>query len=773
MTKYLKKYRNTILIFFGVFIMIVFVGQQWITNLNSQQTDRTEFTIDGRPVTARQRAEFNLRHDALERALEQRLTLLYANYSNPQAGLLAAEFAEMDKRQQELQAKMRPADGKPAQSLTALEASELFGGLQRRAQAAATDAQAVARLAPRTPTGAFRELLKIGSMSHFMLLAEEARSAGLVGNTVEPLEFGRLVAEFLAVRAWGPDWRFAPTDSAAIELREPRERRVKLWANLLGAIAGEMLGKQVQQQVLRGDVTQALAETAGVLRLVALHNESARPSRQRVAADLRRTLDRVFISHYLLTVDPERAKSQPEPTPQEVAAHVEKFKDVYPPASREMAELRARGAVDLQALPFGYKLSNRVKVKYLTLDIDELASQITRDKIETLVQEAVVAMPASEVGPEPAKLTAAETRAEDRVRWEIVRDVRTAVEREVLSARGAAEAGRPLDLAVLATRCADAGAAAARAYMRKALAGKEPPADFKPVPKLTVDAPEQWLSFNSMRADKQWQMMAVVLDVNTRRFLTLGELIDCVPEFARPNPPRVIRMGLPIVDPVSEFTSASTDFARPSKLHFFVFTEAAKASAPSLEDKLDSGKTVREQAIEDLKSLKEYESLAAVANQFAQTAGLFEFSTLAVQMQPMGITATLAENVEVSRSPRLLNPPPFAPGTDFIEQVVSKAEKLDFALPIFEMKVEDRTFTAAMPPRLSIALVQVTQFWPFYEEQLANPGDSVRPPADDYVGRFAGKLADGQVGAVGSLSFASLITRLKTTNLREGDEPAQ
>lgn len=770
MTKFLKKYRNTILIFFGVFIVIVFVGQQWITNLGQGARNRTEYRVNGRPVLTQELMQFTLRHTEFDRLLDSQVAGLLGAYSEPRGGqLLTSEFMDIQRRAFELQSKSRPTDGKPPQTLTAAETFELNIGLRRRQQNLLADAERLTALEPKTPTGAFRSMLGITSPTHLQLLVEEAREAGMVGNTADPLEFGTLLAEFLAARAWGPDWRFAPTDSAVNELTEPRERRVALWANLLGSAAQQALSiGTVQQQAVRASLADAVAETAGVLRLMALHAQSARPSRQRVAADLRRTLDRVSVSHYLLSVDNDRAKAQPEPTPEEVAAHLEKFKDVFPPNSRETAELRARGALDTRALPFGYKLSDRVKLKHLTLDVADLAKQITRESIETLVQSAVVSR--TDVGTDAAKLAEAEAAAEDRIRWEIVRDVRQAVEREVLSARGAAEAGRPVELPTLAARATDAGAAAARASMRKALAGKEPPADFKPSPRIEVVQPSGWLSVNSLGTSETWQFAAIIVDPATRRIVRMADLLDAVPAFGRANPARAIKMGLPLAEPVSAFGPAATDLSRPDRLHFVVFTEAAVASAPTLDDRLDSGKTVREQIVEDLKRYKEFKGLADVAAQFAQTAGLFEFSTLAVQMQPMGINATMVENVEVSRSPRLLNPPFFARGTDFIEQVMTRAEALDFGLPIFEMKVEDRTFAVNLQPLLAVALVQISEFRPFYDEQLANPADSARPPSADYVGRFGAVQGAGRMGAVGSLSYQALRRRLNATDLRETDE---
>ncbi|MFT5424956.1 MAG: hypothetical protein ACI89L_002759 [Phycisphaerales bacterium] len=212
---------------------------------------------------------------------------------------------------------------------------------------------------------------------HWLLLTREAEQNGLIGEAGDG-------------RTWIPEL------TQVIAQTEARLTMMQQFANLQGVSQGliDMLLNQPQAQqdianraaqlqadfplyVNRAtaanpylkttdDTYRALAKARGVMRLLALHRTAPRRSTPEANAVISRTLDGVAADMLLLTPD-LLAGSVPAPTQEQLQAHFDRFRDTL--------------AADSD-LGIGYVLPPRVKLEYLKLDAQAIASAVTVDRVE-------------------------------------------------------------------------------------------------------------------------------------------------------------------------------------------------------------------------------------------------------------------------------------------------------------------------------------------------------------------------------------------------------
>lgn len=212
---------------------------------------------------------------------------------------------------------------------------------------------------------------------HWLLLTREAEANGLIGEAGDG-------------RAWIPEL------SQLVARTEARLTLMQQFANLQGVSPGLidmfLTQPQAQQDIATraiqlqtefpvyvnrataanpflktaDDTYRVLAKARGVMRLLALHRTAPRRSTPESNVVISNALDGVAVD--MITLNSSLlADSIPEPSDEQLQAHFTRFKDTLPTDSD---------------LGVGYILPPRVKLEYLKLDTQAIASAISVDRIE-------------------------------------------------------------------------------------------------------------------------------------------------------------------------------------------------------------------------------------------------------------------------------------------------------------------------------------------------------------------------------------------------------
>lgn len=207
--------------------------------------------------------------------------------------------------------------------------------------------------------------------SHWLMLTTEAREAGLIGEA----EDGRLWLEqelasvfavyevqFQLLQQWQGNAQIAQWMMQQRETQEAIATRTADWRSGL-----PMRARQVAQR--RGmpdsEVFKMVAEARGVMRLMRRHEQMVRPSDREVIAALKESRDEAIVDFVLVPGD-RLADQVGEPTDEQLSAHFERFRDVLP------------GTGDTG---IGYTLPSRVKLGWLVLDYQAIASSVRPDRV--------------------------------------------------------------------------------------------------------------------------------------------------------------------------------------------------------------------------------------------------------------------------------------------------------------------------------------------------------------------------------------------------------
>ncbi len=195
---------------------------------------------------------------------------------------------------------------------------------------------------------------------HWLLLRHEAERAGFIGD----VEDGRAFVDDVAFQTarLALQQQFGQFADQALQMPQYQERIVQMSQDMAARIgeSGGPVGMTEQ------DGLRTLAAARGVMRLKEAYVTAARPSPALTVATARRYGDAATINYALLRSS-LMVGEIPEPTPEELAAHFERFKNLEP-GSGEFG--------------IGYRQSQRIKLEWLVVDRAQLAGSITPDRVE-------------------------------------------------------------------------------------------------------------------------------------------------------------------------------------------------------------------------------------------------------------------------------------------------------------------------------------------------------------------------------------------------------
>lgn len=402
----------------------------------------------------------------------------------------------------------------------------------------------------------------IENTDHWVLLTREAEKAGLVGGAESGREFIPQVAEFLATQLVSRQFNATP------EMIKGTASRIE--SDMLSRLpTANSEGRLTEQQVLK-----AVAKLHGIMRLRQSYFGSPRFSDRRLISSAKELADSVDVEYVLVPADRKVDAAAPEPTPDAIRAHFDRFKDT------------AKGGGEFG---IGYKLPPRVKFTWLEINRRNISDKVVPDPVE--VQKAFLRKFPSGKPPEGTSVEDARKQVEATVKNERVDRIMKAAEEAV------------------------------RAEMGRAVSRLESDSGYKYLPKDWEQSRPDWRKIaNTMvlRVSEQtgfampditigerllrWMEEADVRIIEGigRSSLRTGTRVDpfdqllfSVREIAGPSD-SMLQVGVPYPEPVSDFAGNK---------YYFMVTDARKESAP---DSLDE---VRSDVISNIRRMEGFERL--------------------------------------------------------------------------------------------------------------------------------------------------------------------
>lgn len=499
--------------------------------------------------------------------------------------------------------------------------------------------------------------LGVESREHWFLLTHAAEAAGLVGSAKSGEQ-------------WATD--FAPME-ANLEMRRGVSTDAKRVEERLAAARGGERRRGGRSGLTPTEFDQMLERMRGVQRLIGAYMSAPRLSDRRAIRQAKRAVDTAVVDAVIVPAESVLGEA-PEPTPDEVKAQFEKYKDV-PAGTGEFG--------------FGYQLPARVKIEWLTVERSAVEKAIKLDPVEVYRHwQNDRKKFAGEFEAEKAKVEQ-ELRAEkaDAVMGTIDRLVKARVRAATrrLAAEGAYkklpedwDAQRPK----METLAADAVQAAKQEGLDLAL------------PSVTAMdqayVPVSELSGLAGIGSSQFQ-------VGTAGG-TFQQLIGASKELGKPYEALEVQARIPA-------TNARLEDAA-GNVYYVNILDARQASAPeSIED-------VRAQVVKDCKRKWAYERLAAKLGELEFKAATDGLEAVAGEYGRVPEGGTERKPLEVKRllTVSRFGVDPKAPELDtpaVRDAVMERVEALD---PKFTASPENavlRTIGAALPAKLSVAVLRI------------------------------------------------------------------
>jgi hypothetical protein len=300
-------------------------------------------------------------------------------------------------------------DGKPVRAIDMLTANR--------------EISAFAEIARRVPF--FNVGIPDRDVTHWLLLTREAHAAGMVGEEENGEEYLDLLVPQIADQLI----QYALQTGADPALRQryfeilmeaDPARRSAMEAELRGGLAASIRNATIdilrQAGLNSREIGVALARLAGVQQLRAAYVSAPRVSSRAAALHGKEILDAVS-GDYLFIPALNIAGEIPDPTPEQLQAHFERFRTLRP------------GEGDYG---IGYLLPQRIKLEYLKLDRQAIAAAIELDGVE------LRKMHAQNRTVYPGEFPAERPRVEETLRNEkatqVMAEAQAAVQREVQKA---------------------------------------------------------------------------------------------------------------------------------------------------------------------------------------------------------------------------------------------------------------------------------------------------------------------------------------------------
>ncbi|HZW06414.1 MAG TPA: hypothetical protein VFF65_04765 [Phycisphaerales bacterium] len=566
-------------------------------------------------------------------------------------------------------------------------------------------------------------------VTQWQLIVAAAERAGLLGGPVD----GRAAAQQLisesimveAQRAGYNDWR--------AYLKEKAKLTDEQLDGFIANRAEEAIAKAGRTGNVGLEGANAFAEYRALLRLLRSYRAVPQTSEHRLAAEARRQFDVALVKYVYVPLTEARIAAAPAPTPEQMQAQFDKFKDT-PVGTGE------NGA--------GYKQNDRITYSWFSVDKTAISRAVRVDPIEVQKRSIPRQGPDGKVDP------AVRRQIEDEIRGELTQraldDFTSALRTEFL--RNSALLPDKDGYKVLPPdwKKPDLNAALAAAVNRLA-------ADRKTVvaaPQVhTVTEPQDVRAFYQTK-----DVGSAMIARPGQNPLLLAEVLFSAKELGKPAGKVPAQVGLPIATP---FTGPD------GNLYFAMLDGAIPSASPKSLDEVRPAveKDLRRaHALETLK--KELEgSLAPIV-----TLGMTEAPTVLNSHGYPGLTVQsgMAQRFTALTRGRAIFSEQGMPAQDevqdlpYLEEIMGRAEKLDPSLKLGPDTAPERTFVHALPRGPGVVLTQITGLKPLTQE-------SFRIVVTDP--RIRALLDSKDMGTVQASPFKTdtLVKRFNVTGLERGN----
>lgn len=412
--------------------------------------------------------------------------------------------------------------------------------------------------------------------THWVLLTREAEAAGLIGSATDGREFIPQLAE---MRAQWELQRLQQTDPQEwIQYLINEELRTDLISRIEEAAPRFFQDAHMNEQQMH----EALAKLRGVVRLVMMHNGAARFSDRHAIVEAKLAQDSAIVDHLVISAADMRDQI-PEPTPEELQAHFEEFKETRP----------GEGEYGI-----GYLLPARAKLEWLKLDRAAIEQAVKLDPVEVSKRHM------QQRSRYPGEFAEERAAVEADMRRELVdramQAAHSAIHAEVLSAtRRLEQHGRYRRLPENWEEIRPSMEAVATKVVQAVGLNDGPSI---PLPEVHRRA-DRWLTRSDITQIEDLGQSFVRRGDN---MIGVDALIFSAREFENPAASLPVQAGVPQVD------HFLTDFA--GNRYYLTVLAARKESAP------DSVDEIRETAVRDFKTLAAYRQLQQQASEFQSIA---------------------------------------------------------------------------------------------------------------------------------------------------------
>lgn len=537
---------------------------------------------------------------------------------------------------------------------------------------------------------------------HWLLLAHEARRAGLIGPEQDGAAF--LTDEYPDLMVQSRVAQFERQGGRADQTEVDKMRESFRDPSLL------LPGVRAQAPMAEAKLSDAAAEYKGVSRLQATYGSLPRLSSDRLYEQMAHILNRATWEYVWVGVDEAAAAQLPAPeNDSELLVFFNRYRDTDAAQSD---------------IGVGYRLPPRVKLQWLALDAGAIRSQI---KIRALDIERRIRERAAAPGEDEAVRRAlAEKQLADELFEKILSDAELVVKGELLKVLANVRDERtgglsfkklPDDWSILRPDLGAIGKIAADRVNAKYSINLAP---FK-----AAFAEDAWQTAAELRRLPGVGNASLKRDT---RSLPLSDVAMSLREFGPFDPQRAptfpAQVNVPFVEPLLGLDGSA---------YYVMFTAARGASGP------ESMSEIRDKVLADYRRVKAYEALAAQIDTLTAKATLEGLDALAASVEVNGKPATLVTEIyseramENSVQPGDKNMPWMARVPDLSDQILSRAEKLDATKPMDEQDITARVFSIAVPAQRGIAVIRLTGYQPLtreeFEKQVAyaasRPGSSI------------------------------------------------
>lgn len=568
--------------------------------------------------------------------------------------------------------------------------------------------QAVNEIAP----GMLAALGVQSEVDHWILLVKSAEQLGLVGGPQD----GRDYIPDLAVEVTTTALRHAlnravqeDMDALARTQQVLTERRSSAGARL---------------RMQENEVDQALANFRGIVRMIGMYSSMGETvSMPRVAQEARRRLDQGIID-YVFIPSTSHTFSVPEPTPEEIAAHYEKYRDVEP---------------NTGDYGIGYRFGPRFQVEWLTLNRSIVNAAVTVSPIDVrkaFMQETPGGTDEQFQAAKADIEARLKTAAVDRVMEVAAATVRAEIAK---SLRKVESSGQYRELpADWLTQRPNLDSISA------AVVGKLIEAEGITIAPPQVNRRQDtWLTQSNMTSLPGLGTAQIRRGARTGSF---SQYFGMLKELAGPN-----ELGLQVGVP----GEAVTD--RQGNVYFVNITAFKPAGPP---DNVDEVKT---QIVNDLKRVAAFEKLKAEAEAYRNMAIAGGLEPLAKPPEGSGVPAPLQvrRDIGVTRTDQLFMDQ--ALNSDAAKGAIMDAvTKLDPKVDPSTIDVSQRTIVLPVPERLGIAVIIIKGFNATTMEATRLRDASIaRVIGSTQLREAAGADATGAARGVDPFSLEELAKRYK------------